>query len=82
MEHHTSPQEVGWIFSRARPKMGAYTHLVLLARDNVRALTTAEVIAQTRETYDGQGRRRPHDLRCREGQGIDAPSRAGEAVIE
>lgn len=54
MDHHTSPQEVGRILSRARPKLGAYTHLVLLARGNVPALTPEELIAQTRETYSGE----------------------------
>ena len=53
MEHHTSPQEVGRIFSLAKPKLGAYSHLVLLARGNVTALTPDELLAQTRETYDG-----------------------------
>lgn len=53
MAHHTSPQEVGTIFSRTRPKLGVYTHLVLLARGKVPALTPEELVAQTRETYDG-----------------------------
>jgi len=53
MAHHTSPQEVGTVFSRARPKLGVYTHLVLLGRGEVRPLTPKELIAQTRETYDG-----------------------------
>jgi ribonuclease Z len=53
MEHHTSPQEAGNVFRRARPKLAVYTHLVLLARQNVPALTNEELIAQTRETYDG-----------------------------
>jgi ribonuclease Z len=53
MEHHTSPQEVGTVFSCARPKLGVYTHLVLLARKEILALTPADLIEQTRETYDG-----------------------------
>ncbi len=53
MDHHTSPQDVGRVFSRARPKLGAYTHLILLARGDVRSLTPDELTAQTRETYDG-----------------------------
>jgi ribonuclease Z len=53
MAHHTSPQEAGKVFSRARPKLAVYTHLVLLDRPQVPALSTEELVAQTRETYDG-----------------------------
>jgi ribonuclease Z len=53
MAHHTSPQEAGTVFSRAKPRLGVYTHLVLLAWGEVRALTPEELVAQTRETYDG-----------------------------
>lgn len=53
MAHHTSPQEAGAVFSRAAPKLAVYTHLVLLARPGVKALSTGELVAQTRETYQG-----------------------------
>jgi ribonuclease Z len=53
MAHHTSPQEAGTVFSRAQPKLAVYTHLVLLERPNIPAVTIEELIAQTRETYTG-----------------------------
>jgi ribonuclease Z len=53
LDHHTSPREAGLVFARARPKLAAYTHLVLLAGENIAAPSTVELIAQTRETYDG-----------------------------
>jgi ribonuclease Z len=53
MAHHTSPQEAGRVFQRARPRLAVYTHLVLLARPAVPAVTPDEVVAQTRETYQG-----------------------------
>jgi ribonuclease Z len=53
MAHHTSPQEAGTVFTRAHPKLAVYTHFTLLARPPVPAVTVAEVIAQTRETYSG-----------------------------
>ena len=53
MAHHTSPQEAGTVFTRAHPKLAVYTHFTLLARPPVPAVTIAEVIAQTRETYSG-----------------------------
>jgi ribonuclease Z len=53
LAHHTSPREAGTIFSRSHPRLAAYTHVVLLARQPVPALTTAQLVAQTRETYPG-----------------------------
>jgi ribonuclease Z len=53
LNHHTSPPEAGLVFARARPRLAAYTHLVLLAGENIAAPSTLELIAQTRETYDG-----------------------------
>jgi ribonuclease Z len=53
MAHHTSPQEAGRVFARARPKLAAYTHIVLLTRPAIAAATPEELVAQTRETYDG-----------------------------
>ena len=53
LNHHTSPREAGLVFARARPKLAAYTHLVLLAGENTAAPSILELIAQTRETYDG-----------------------------
>lgn len=53
LNHHTSPREAGLVFARARPKLAAYTHLVLLASENIGAPSIQELIAQTRETYDG-----------------------------
>ena len=53
LNHHTSPREAGLVFARARPKLAVYTHLVLLAGENIAAPSIVELIAQTRETYDG-----------------------------
>ena len=53
MAHHTSPQEVGTVFSRAQPKLGVYSHLVLLSRGSIPPLTVEELVKQTRETYAG-----------------------------
>jgi ribonuclease Z len=53
MAHHTSPQDAGRVFHLARPRLAVYTHLVLTARPGIPAVTTDELVAQTRETYDG-----------------------------
>lgn len=51
--HHTSPREAGQVFSLAKPKLAVYSHLVFLASDKVPRATVDEIVAGTRETYDG-----------------------------
>jgi ribonuclease Z len=53
VNHHTSPREAGMVFTRAGPKLAAFTHLVMLASEKVDAPSVEELIAATRETYDG-----------------------------
>ncbi|WP_338821931.1 MBL fold metallo-hydrolase [Bradyrhizobium septentrionale] len=53
VSHHTSPQDAGRIFARAKPKLAAFTHLVMLASETVTAPTVDDLIAATRETYTG-----------------------------
>jgi ribonuclease Z len=53
INHHTSPQEAGRVFAQTKPKMAAFTHLVMLASASVRAPDVNELIAATRETYSG-----------------------------
>jgi ribonuclease Z len=51
--HHTTPREAGLVFSRANPRLAAYTHLVLPGSDAILPATVADVIAETRTTYKG-----------------------------
>jgi ribonuclease Z len=53
LNHHTSPREAGLVFARAKPKLAAYTHLVMLAGENISPPSIQELINQTRETYSG-----------------------------
>ncbi len=53
MAHHTTAREAGTVFSRTRPKLAAFTHLVFLASETVLAASVADVVAETRQTYDG-----------------------------
>jgi ribonuclease Z len=53
MAHHTTAREAGTVFAQARPKLGAYTHMVFLESEKVPRATVDELIAQTRLTYDG-----------------------------
>lgn len=53
VDHHTSPQEAGQIFARTRPKLAAFTHLVMLASETVAPPSIEQLIAATRETYAG-----------------------------
>jgi ribonuclease Z len=51
--HHTTPREAGMVFAQAKPKMAAYTHIVLLSNDKFPEPTLDDVAAETRLTYDG-----------------------------
>ncbi len=53
MSHHTIPSEAGRVFAQARPKLVAYTHFILRSTAEVKAPTLDDVLAQTRQTYDG-----------------------------
>ena len=53
VDHHTSPREAGQVFSMAKPKLAVYSHLVFLASDKVPRATVDDIVAGTRETYDG-----------------------------
>lgn len=53
MAHHTTGQEAGMVFARTRPKLAAYTRLVLLANDKIPPPNLADLIAETRRSYDG-----------------------------
>lgn len=51
--HHVTPQEAGAAFSRAHPKLAAYTHLSVIGTPTLPSVTADEIVAQTRETYKG-----------------------------
>ena len=45
--HHTAPEEAGTVFSRVKPKLAAYTHVIALG------ITAEEIVSRTRSTYPG-----------------------------
>ena len=51
--HHTTPSEAGRVFDQTKPKLAAYTHLVLLGSETIPAPSIAEIVAETRQTYGG-----------------------------
>ena len=51
--HHTTPDDCGRVFSQTRPKLAPYTHVVQLASPKVPPPTVEDIIAGTRQTYDG-----------------------------
>src|SRR5215470_852793 len=53
MAHHTTAREADVVFARTGPKLAAYTHLVFLASKDVPPATVADLIAETRTSYDG-----------------------------
>jgi ribonuclease Z len=53
IDHHTSPQEAGHLFSVVAPKLAAYTHIVLLSNADNPEPTLDDLVDYTRETYKG-----------------------------
>jgi ribonuclease Z len=45
IDHHTSPEQAGTVFKRAKPRLALYSHIV--------PGNTTNLIPQTRKTYDG-----------------------------
>ena len=51
--HHTSPREAGQVFSLAKPKLAVYSHIVFLGGSAVPPATVDDLVAGTRESYNG-----------------------------
>lgn len=51
--HHTSPQQAGEIFTRTRPELAVYSHIVNGVPPNVPTQPIETIIERTRQTYDG-----------------------------
>ena len=53
LQHHTTPQQAGEIFSIARPKMGAFIHIAALSRPGSPPVKLEDIKAKAEEFYDG-----------------------------
>lgn len=53
IDHHTSPEDAGKVFTEAAPKIAVYTHIVLLSNKDNPEPTIEEVVDETRKTYGG-----------------------------
>jgi len=51
--HHTTPHDAGRVFAQTQPKLAAYTHIVALGNERFAAPTIENIVAETRQTYDG-----------------------------
>lgn len=51
--HHTTPREAGQVFAQTKPKLAAYTHIVLLGSELIPPPTIEDIVAETRQTYGG-----------------------------
>ena len=48
LAHHTSPEEAGEVFARAKPRLALYSHIVLLG-----GVTADDLVSRTRRAYGG-----------------------------
>ncbi|MEH6403185.1 MAG: MBL fold metallo-hydrolase [Sneathiella sp.] len=53
LAHHTEPEDVGRIFSQAKPKMAALYHLVTLTNGKIKPPTPKDLLDRVKTTYDG-----------------------------
>ena len=53
LDHHTLPEAAGRVFAQSRPRLAAFTHLVLLKNAQGQRPSDADVAKATRSTYDG-----------------------------
>lgn len=52
--HHTTPEDAGRVFTRVKPRLVIYTHIVLLSTDPaISAPTVEDLLSLTRKTYSG-----------------------------
>jgi ribonuclease Z len=53
--HHTSPEEAAIVFSKVKPRLAVYSHIVLLTTDSkIEPPTMSDLISRTRKTYQGR----------------------------
>jgi ribonuclease Z len=54
LDVHTTPEDAGRIFSRVKPRLAVYSHLVLFSNDPaISPLSVADILSRTRTIYDG-----------------------------
>jgi ribonuclease Z len=53
VSHHTTPHEAGVVFARAHPRLAVYTHIVQLSNPSNPEPSLADIVAETRQTYQG-----------------------------
>jgi ribonuclease Z len=53
MSSHTSPEDVGAIFARVKPKLGVLTHVGVIAGPAARESAAAEIVPRVRSAYTG-----------------------------
>jgi ribonuclease Z len=51
--HHTTPREAGRVFALAKPRLAVFTHIVQLGSVQIPPPTIDDIVAETRQTYDG-----------------------------
>jgi ribonuclease Z len=51
--HHTTPREAGLVFAQTKPKLAAFTHIVLVGSEKIPPPTIDDVLTETRQTYTG-----------------------------
>lgn len=54
MDHHTSPEEAGTVFSRAKPRLAVFSHIVDLLDNQEDSFAVREILRRTKKTWQGR----------------------------
>jgi ribonuclease Z len=53
MGHHITPEEVGAVFNKAKPKLAAFSHIVAATNGKIKPVPPGEMVKRTKSVYAG-----------------------------
>ncbi len=53
LAHHTTPEQAGEVFARAKPRLAAFSHITLIQDETHPAVSEAEIERRAHEKWDG-----------------------------
>lgn len=53
LDHHTKPAEAGTVFSRVKPKLAVFYHIVSFGNRQIKPYSMKDLVRLTRQTYSG-----------------------------
>lgn len=54
LEVHATPEQAGQVFAKTKPRLAAFTHIILARRAGFESMTSEELLRRTSNHYDGE----------------------------